>query len=187
MAKQIIKDIKMTQETLSIAAGIKLLVIDVDGVLTDGGLYYDDKGRITKRFNVQDGLGIKLAQAAGLNLAVVTGLSSSAVQSRVSELGIRHYFHGFKHKFPIIEQLAKDENISLKEIAYIGDDWVDAGPMLRVGLPMTVANAQPEIKKIATWISRSQGGNGAVREAIMFILGSQNKIEEQWENWNSAT
>ena len=175
----------MNPDILPIAARIRMLVIDVDGVLTDGGLYYDDKGRITKRFNVQDGLGIKLAQAAGLQLAVMTGLSSPAVQARISELGITRYYHGFKNKVPIIEQMARDEGISLKEMAYIGDDWVDAGPLLRVGLPMTVPNAQPEIKQIAGWISQSPGGHGAVREAIVLILRAQGRLEKQWEKWKS--
>ncbi len=176
----------MDQDILSVAAGIKMLIMDVDGVLTDGGLYYDHKGRVMKRFNVQDGLGIKLAQAAGLNLAVMTGLSSPAVQYRVSELGISRYFHGYKDKLPIIERLAGDENVRLQEIAYLGDDWVDAGPLLRVGLPMAVANAQPEIKQMAKWISRAKGGHGAVREAIMFILMSGGKYEKQWQNWASS-
>jgi 3-deoxy-D-manno-octulosonate 8-phosphate phosphatase (KDO 8-P phosphatase) len=176
---------KMDQDILAVSAGIKMLVIDVDGVMTDGGLYYDSQGRVMKKFNVQDGLGIKLAQAAGLKLAVMSGLSSPAVQTRVRELGIKHYFHGFRNKVPLIEQLAAEENIILKEMAYLGDDWVDAGPMLRVGLPMAVASAQPEIIGIARWISRQAGGHGAVREAIMFILRSQNKFEKQWEKWTN--
>jgi 3-deoxy-D-manno-octulosonate 8-phosphate phosphatase (KDO 8-P phosphatase) len=175
----------MNQDVLSRAAKVRLLIMDVDGVLTDGGLYYDRQGNIIKKFNVQDGLGIKLAQAAGLDMAVITGLSSPAVESRVRELGIGHYFHGFTNKLPIIEQLILDENISPEEMAYIGDDWVDAGPMLRVGLPMAVSNAQPEIKKIAAWISHAPGGRGAVREAIMFILKSQNKFDEQWKKWTT--
>lgn len=175
----------MDQDIFAVTAGIKLLIMDVDGVLTDGGLYYDSMGRITKRFNVQDGLGIKLAQAAGLKLAVMSGLSSSAVQSRVSELGIKHYFHGFTEKAPLIGQLARDEDISLGEMAYIGDDWVDAAPMLMVGLPMAVVNAQPQIIRIAKWISQARGGHGAVREAITFILSAQGKLEKQWEKWTS--
>lgn len=176
----------MDQDILAVTAGIKLLIMDVDGVLTDGGLYYDSMGRIMKRFNVQDGLGIKLAQAAGLKLAVMSGLSSTAVQYRARELGIKHCFHGFTDKTPLIGQLARDENISLEEMAYLGDDWVDAAPMLMVGLPMAVINAQPEIIRIAKWISRARGGQGAVREAIVHILTSQGKLKEQWEKWISS-
>lgn len=175
----------MHNDLLSRAALIKLLIMDVDGVLTDGGLYYDGQGNIMKRFNVSDGLGIKLAQAAGLKMAVITGLSSPAVECRVRELGIEHYFHGFTNKLPFIEQLAHAENLSLEQMAYMGDDWVDAGPMLRVGLPMTVSSAQPEIRKIAAWTSHAPGGGGAVREAVMFILKAQNKFDEQWKRWTT--
>ncbi|WP_028574082.1 KdsC family phosphatase [Desulfonatronovibrio hydrogenovorans] len=176
----------MTKQGIrAVAARIKILILDVDGVMTDGGLYYDHQGKITKRFNVQDGLGIKLAQSAGLGLAVMTGLSSSAVETRVRELGIEHYFHGFTRKLPLIQNLARDTGISCNEMAYLGDDWVDASPMLEVGLPMAVANAQPEIKNLAAWISSAPGGNGAVREAIMFILESRGDLENQWQNWIS--
>ncbi len=175
----------MNENISRVAARIKLLIMDVDGVLTDGGLYYDAQGQITKRFNVQDGLGIKLAQAAGLNLAVVTGLSSQAVESRIKELGIRHYFHGHTDKLPLVSKLADHENIKLEEIAYLGDDWVDAEAMLSVGLPMAVSNAQPEIRNIALWTSQNEGGHGAVREAIMYILKSNGAYERQWRKWNS--
>lgn len=173
----------MDQDILPIAAGIRMLIIDVDGVLTDGGLYYDSEGRIMKRFNVQDGLGIKLAQAAGLELAVISGLSSPAVEFRIMELGITNYFQGHKDKLPLIQNLGTENNISLQQTAYLADDWVDASAMLRVGLPMAVANAQPEILRIARWTSRASGGHGAVREAIMYILRAQNKIDRQWRKW----
>lgn len=173
----------MDQDILPVAAGIRMLIIDVDGVLTDGGLYYDSDGKIMKRFNVQDGLGIKLAQATGLELAVISGLSSPAVEFRIMELGITNYFQGYKDKFPLIQKLGAENNTSLEQTAYLGDDWVDASAMLRVGLPMAVANAQPEILRIARWISQASGGHGAVREAIMYILRAQNKIDPQWQKW----
>lgn len=173
----------MSDNPITAAKKIKMLILDVDGVMTDGGLYYDDSGRITKRFNVQDGLGIKMAQACNLELGVLTGLTSQAVETRVMELGIRHYFHGFTHKIPVLRQLCSDTGIDLNEVAYLGDDWVDAGPMLHVGFPMAVANAQPEIKKTALWTSSCSGGHGAVREAIMFILRAQDKLDDQWKKW----
>lgn len=162
---------------------IRMLILDVDGVMTDGGLYYDSQGRIMKRFNVQDGLGIKAAQAAGLEIAVITGLSSAAVESRVTELGITHYFHGHINKVPLLKRLAEDSGYGLDEMAYLGDDWVDAGPMLKVGVPMAVANAQPEIKNIARMVTEKSGGHGAVREAIMLILEARGLREEQWQKW----
>lgn len=176
----------MDQDILPMAARIRMLIIDVDGVLTDGGLYYDSEGRIMKRFNVQDGLGIKLAQTSGLELAVISGLSSPAVESRIMELGITNYFQGHKNKFPLIEKLAAENDTGLEQIAYLGDDWVDASAMLRIGLPMAVANAQPEILRIAKWVSQATGGHGAVREAIMYILRAQNKTNQQWQKWAAS-
>ncbi|EFI33615.1 3-deoxy-D-manno-octulosonate 8-phosphate phosphatase, YrbI family [Desulfonatronospira thiodismutans ASO3-1] len=165
------------------AQKVKLLVLDADGVLTDGGLYYDPDGRIIKRFNVQDGLGLKLAMAAGLEVAVITGLNSGAVETRVKELGINDYFSGSTHKMPFIRQLSREKNLLFSQMAYLGDDWVDAGPMQCVGLPMAVANAQPEIRKLAAWTSTQRGGHGAVRQAVRFILQAQGRLEQEWRKW----
>jgi len=165
------------------AALIKLLILDVDGVLTDGGLYYDEDGRVVKRFNVQDGMGIKLAQAAGLQVAVISGLASKAVEKRMRELGVTEYHAGFKEKWETVEDIRQRFGVATHEIAFLGDDWVDAAPLLRVGLPLAVANAQPEIKALAKWISTAQGGQGAVREAICFILDAQGKLDALWQRW----
>jgi 3-deoxy-D-manno-octulosonate 8-phosphate phosphatase (KDO 8-P phosphatase) len=165
------------------AAGIRMLILDVDGVLTDGGLYYDHEGRILKRFNVQDGLGIKLAQRAGILVGVISGLNSRAVATRVEELGIEYYYPGHHHKIPILKEISEKSGVSFAEMAYVGDDWVDIGPMEVVGLPMAVANAQPEILKLALWTSQYCGGHGAVREAIRFILESQNALDRLWRTW----
>lgn len=165
------------------AAKIKLLILDVDGVFTDGGLYYDHEGNVMKRFNVQDGLGIKFAQQVGLGLAVITGLNHGAVEKRVTELGITEYYPGQREKLPIYEKLLAEKGLTDEEVAYIGDDWIDAPVMVRVGLPMAVKNAQPEIFGISKWISGKEGGHGAVREAISFILDAQNKLNKIWKEW----
>jgi 3-deoxy-D-manno-octulosonate 8-phosphate phosphatase (KDO 8-P phosphatase) len=170
-------------DALARAKRVRLLVLDVDGVLTDGGLYYDARGEIIKRFNVQDGLGIKTAQAAGIEVAVITGLSSEAVHARVRELGIREYHDGFKEKLPVIERMARENGLEMFELAYMGDDWVDAGPMSRVGLAMAVADAQPEVLAMAHWVSSRPGGHGAVREAITYLLGAQDKLEPAFRKW----
>jgi 3-deoxy-D-manno-octulosonate 8-phosphate phosphatase (KDO 8-P phosphatase) len=170
-------------DAVSRARRVRLLVLDVDGVLTDGGLYYDSRGRITKRFHVQDGLGIKMAQAEGIEIAVISGLSSDAVHARVRELGIKEYHDGFREKIPVIEQMARENGIDFPEMAYLGDDWVDAGPMSRVGLAMAVADAQPEILAMAHWVSRRPGGQGAVREAVNFLLQAQGKLEQAFSAW----
>ncbi|MBG0775806.1 MAG: HAD hydrolase family protein [Desulfovibrionaceae bacterium] len=166
------------------ARRVKVLVLDVDGVLTDGGLYYTAEGLAMKRFNVQDGLGIKLAQAAGLTVGVITGLDSPCVARRVHELGIRHYFPGFRDKGDSLRAIAEAEGVGLEEMAFLGDDWVDVKPLAVVGLPMAVANAQPEILEMAAWVSTRPGGHGAVREAIRFILHCQGRLEAQWAAWN---
>ena len=165
------------------AEKIKLLILDVDGVLTDGGLYYDHDGNVTKRFDVQDGLGIKFAQQAGIDLAVITGLNHGAVEKRVTELGITDYYPGQREKLPFYEKLLKEKGLKDEEVAYIGDDWIDVPVMLRAGLPMAVKNAQPEIFGISKWISSRKGGGGAVREAIAFILDAQGKLDEIWKEW----
>ncbi|WP_419783549.1 KdsC family phosphatase [Maridesulfovibrio sp.] len=165
------------------AEQIKLLILDVDGVLTDGGLYYDHEGNVTKRFNVQDGLGIKFAQQAGIDLAVITGLNHGAVEKRVTELGITDYYPGQRDKLPFYEKLLKEKGLKDEEVAYMGDDWIDVPVMLRVGLPMAVRNAQPEIFGISKWISSRKGGRGAVREAISFILDAQGKLDAIWKEW----
>ncbi len=170
---------------LKSAKGIKLLILDVDGVLTDGGLYYDHEGRVSKRFNVQDGLGIKLAQSMGLDIAVITGLNHKAVESRVTELGITDYYAGNFDKVPLLEELRNKKGLELDQIAYLGDDWVDLGVMKRVGLPMAVSNAQPEVLEAAAWVSGKPGGHGAVREAIAFILSRQGLLEDALERWSS--
>ncbi|WP_147821371.1 KdsC family phosphatase [Salidesulfovibrio onnuriiensis] len=165
------------------AKNIKLLVLDVDGVLTDGGLYYGDEGLAFKRFNVQDGLGIKMAQAAGLELAVITGLNQKPVERRITELGIRHYYPGNHDKVPLFEEVCKKAGVSEEQAAFMGDDWIDAGVMRRAGLAMSVPNAQPEIIEMAHWISRKPGGHGAVREAIAFLLKKQGRFEAIWKEW----
>lgn len=165
------------------ARDIKLLILDVDGVLTDGGLYYGEDGLAFKRFNVQDGLGIKMAQSAGLELAVITGLDQKPVAKRISELGIKYYYPGKHEKVPLFEDVCAKVGVEHHEAAFMGDDWIDAGVMQRVGLAMSVPNAQPEIIDLAHWVSGRAGGNGAVREAITFILRQRGQIDDMWKEW----
>ena len=168
------------------AKSVRLVVLDVDGVLTDGGLYYDASGCALKRFDVQDGLGIKLAAGLGLEFAVITGLESPSVRRRVTELGIQHYYPGHTRKVPLLADIAAKTGIPFAHMAYVGDDWVDAAPMSKVGLPIAVANARPEILKLATWVTIARGGRGAVREAIDFILRAQGKLDSLWHEWVTA-
>lgn len=172
------------KDLATLGADVKLLILDVDGVLTDGGLYYDLEGRVTKRFNVQDGLGIKIAQSFGLDVAVITGLNHGAVEKRVRELGIAEYHAGHVDKVPLMDGIRERLGLERRQVAYLGDDWVDAGVMQAVGLPMAVANAQPEILALAKWTSSRSGGHGAVREAIMFLLRCRGQFDAAWEKWS---
>ena len=160
-----------------------MLVCDVDGTLTDGGLFYGGSDVTGKFFNAQDGLGIKLAQQVGLEIGVISGRTKDGGERRVRELGVVEYHCGHVRKLPVIEDILKRRGWDMSQIAFIGDDWVDADAMLAVGLPMAVADAQPEICGIAAWVSTRQGGRGAVREAIRFILNAQGKLEKLWNDW----
>jgi 3-deoxy-D-manno-octulosonate 8-phosphate phosphatase (KDO 8-P phosphatase) len=163
------------------AKDIELLVLDVDGVLTDGGIYVDARGEVAKRFHVHDGLGIKAAQAAGLSVAVISGLDSPAVAARMKELGILEYHPGHYRKVGVLQGILERQGIKPGQAAFLGDDWVDAGPMELVGLPMAVADAQPEILDLALWVSRRGGGQGAVREAVRFILAAKGRLEAAYQ------
>ena len=172
-----------TNRAAELAKNIKLLVLDVDGVLTDGGLYYDDDGMAMKRFHVQDGLGIKLAQAVGLEIGVITGLDQAPVTKRVRELGIEQYFSGHHKKIPPLEEMCDKVGIDPSEAAFMGDDWIDLGAMGRAGLALSVPNAVPEVLDMADWIASRSGGHGAVREAISFILAAQGRLDEAMQQW----
>lgn len=166
------------------ASDIRLLVLDVDGVLTDGGLYYDLQNQVMKRFDVQDGLGIKIAQKAGIQIAVITGLDSPAVAARVSDLGIKDYYAGYLDKRTCLEELKSRHHLQWEQMAYLGDDWVDLSVMDMVGLPLAVANAQPEVKNIASYVTMAKGGQGAVREVIRHLLIAQGKYEAVLAAWS---
>ncbi len=167
-------------------ANVVLIVSDVDGVMTDGGLYYDDRGRISKRFHVQDGLGIKLAQGAGLEVAITTGLQSEAVRTRIEELGIREYHSGGLNKDELVTRIAAEREVSLERVLYLGDDWVDAPAMAIAGIPVAVQNAQPEIKQMAAMVTETPGGHGALRETINAVLRAQDKLETMWRRWTQS-
>lgn len=167
------------------ARRISLLVLDVDGVMTDGGLLYDPAGNILKRFHVHDGMGIKLAQEAGLEVAMISGLDQGATAVRARELGVLEYHGGHVRKLPVLQGILARKGISFEQTAFLGDDWVDAPVMRRVGLPMAVADAQPEILRLAAWVSRRPGGHGAVREAIRFVLQAKGRLRALWEKWDA--
>lgn len=164
----------MTQ-VQKIARQITLLVLDVDGVLTDGRLYFDNQGNEMKAFNTQDGHGIKLLQKAGVKVGIITGRKSQLVEKRARDLGIELLIQGREDKFVALNEMRKDFPCELNQIAFMGDDHPDLTCMVRVGLAMTTANAHPDVIARAHWQSGRQGGEGAVREACDFLLHAQDK------------
>ena len=162
---------------------VKLCVLDVDGVLTDGGLYYGPDGGVTKRFNVQDGLGITIARKSGfLRFAVITGMDKPAVAARLADLGLEEdYFPGFLDKRESFETIRIKHGLAREEVAFIGDDWIDIPVLKLAGVPLTVANAQPEVKAACLYVTEAGGGNGAVREAIRLILHCKGQLAQVFD------
>ena len=168
------------------AKAVKLLVLDLDGVLTDGGLYYLPAGDTIKRFHVHDGFGIKLAMDAGLEVAVITGLKSVSARARMDNLGVRHYVEGREDKLGPLDEIRRACGLEWRELAYVGDDWVDLAPLAEVGFPVAVVNAQPEVLAAALYVTELAGGRGAVREVIRFILTAQGRLDKALARWKKA-
>ena len=150
---------------------IKLIVFDVDGVLTDGSIIVDDMGRESKRFYVRDGAAIKAVMGLGMKVGVVTGRSSRSVLLRVTELGIEHYLPGVTDKLVGLETVCQRAGVLPEEAAYVGDDLIDIPAMVRCGYPIAVADAAEEAKAAAKYITKACGGRGVAREAIEHVLG----------------
>ncbi len=159
------------------ARQVRLLVLDVDGVLSDGRLYYSNSGEEIKAFYTADGLGIKLLQRGGIDVAIITGRSSEIVNRRVQELGIQHLVQGRDDKLVALEELLAQLQLELPNIAYMGDDLQDLAAIQASGLGMTVADGDEFVASHADWRSQRPGGRGAVREACEFILQAQDKLD----------
>lgn len=170
-------------EAIQKARVIKLLVLDVDGVLTDGRLWYGNSGEELKAFNIQDGLGIKLLQRGGVDVAIITGRMSQLVTRRGTELGIKHIVQGREDKLVVLRALSAELNIALEEIAYIGDDLPDLSAIAAVGFGIAVANAMPYVAQYAAYKTTRSGGDGAVREICDFILQAQSKLDTVLERY----
>lgn len=151
-------------------ADIRLLVLDVDGVMTDGGIYLDPKGRELKRFNAVDGAGIKYWQRAGREIAIISGRSGQATLARAAELGITLVRQSARAKLPVYEQMLRELKLRPAQVAVMGDDLPDVPMMRRCGFAIAPANATPEVLALAELVTRRCGGDGAVREAIEHIL-----------------
>lgn len=157
------------QERLS---QVKLLALDVDGVLTDGGLYYTESGEEFKKFNVKDGQGIKLVMQAGIEVAIITTSTSATVLHRAKKLGIKHAFLGIEDKLTTVKKLCEHLSLSVSQVAYVGDDIVDLPVLHTVGCPLSVADAMPENQASAAYVTKLAGGQGCVREICNLLLNA---------------
>jgi 3-deoxy-D-manno-octulosonate 8-phosphate phosphatase (KDO 8-P phosphatase) len=154
-------------------AQVKLLALDVDGVLTDGGLYYSDSGEEMKRFHVKDGQGLKSLREVGIEVAIISGSASQSTLHRAQTLGIMHTFVGTEDKLSTLKMLCQQLGLSLAQVAYVGDDVNDLPVMRAVGCPLTVADAMPENRACALYVTKLGGGQGAVREICDYLLKVQ--------------
>jgi len=164
-------------DAVELAKSVKAIIFDVDGVLTDGGLYRSDDGQEFKRFHSADGLGIRMLGDAGILIAVITGRESNVVRHRCEELKIEHLKQGAKDKLPAFESLCGETGLQPEHFAYMGDDIIDLPVMRRAGLALTVPDANAEVSELAHWTSSKKGGNGAAREACELILKAQGLYE----------
>jgi len=160
------------------AASIRLLVLDVDGVLTDGRLYFGADGEALKVFDVRDGHGIKLLGEAGIEVAILSARRSPIVERRARELGIGKVIQGAADKGAAFAELMRSLHLVSARCGYIGDDWPDLAAMAQAGFAATVADGAAEVREAAHWISSAPGGRGAVREVAEFILRAQGRFDE---------
>ena len=165
------------------AKKIQCLICDVDGVLSDGLLHIDNHGNELKSFHVQDGMGLKLLMAAGIDVAVITTARNTVIDHRMKQLGITHYFKNQVDKRKAYQELKNTLNLKDEHFAYIGDDLPDLPLIKQVGFGVAVANAVPLVKEFALWQTQKPGGNGGVRELCDLILEAQNKTELALENY----
>ena len=163
----------MNKDLRSKLARTEMLILDVDGVLTDGRLFYGSAGIEMKAFNVHDGYGIKKIQLEGISIAIVSGRTSDAVERRAKELNIRFLFQNVAQKDEVLEELCQESGIQPRHMAHVGDDLPDLALFQNVGLGIAVADARVEVQKSADFVTKAKGGEGAVREVCELILASR--------------
>lgn len=164
---------------LSCAKLIRLMAFDVDGVMTDGGLFLSDSGEEFKRFNSLDGHGLKMLRASGVEIAIITGRTSRCVEARAQNLGITHVFQGVENKLEAMVDLLNKLNLPRDAAAYMGDDVVDLTVMRHVGLSISVPDAPQLVREHSDYVTKRNGGHGAVREACELIMSAQGTLEAQ--------
>lgn len=178
-------DLDIPNQVLERARSIKLVIFDVDGVLTDGSLYFTDAGEQLKAFNSRDGLGINLLRKSGFDLGIVTARKSTLVAARARELGIVHVYQGVQDKNSAFNDLLKNTGHMVDETCYIGDDLVDLPLLGRVALSVAVADAHPLVRDAVHWVTPLGGGRGAVRQlcdALLLAQGLLENIVDEYKN-----
>ena len=167
------------KDILAKAAQIKLVVFDVDGVLTDGSLFVGDDGQEYKAFHSRDGLGMKLLRKSGVEIGIITARTSEVVKHRMENLDIEHVYQGRLEKLPALEELLAKLGLTFEQTAYVGDDVVDLPVMRQVGLAIAVQDAHPLAKQHAHWQTPHGGGRGAARDVCELIMEAQNTLDTQ--------
>jgi len=175
------------ESVVPVAAGVRFLVLDVDGVCTDGRLFFQNNGHPLKCFSSLDGIGIKTAQHFGIRVGIISGRDDPSVHARMAQLGVTDYYPGFESKLPSLDAIRRKYGLEFSQMAYLGDDWIDLDPMRTVGVPMAVANAVAQVRKEAAYITERRGGHGAVREAIEFLLACRMDGTNPADIWTTAT
>ena len=171
------------QDIMEKAARIRLVIFDVDGVLTDGSLYLGDDGQEYKAFNSLDGHGMKMLQDTGVQIGIITGRSSEVVRIRMKSLGITHVYQGRREKLPAYQDLKQKLELEDEQIAYVGDDVVDLPVMTRVGLAIAVQDAHTFTKQHAHWITPTAGGHGAARDVCELLMSAQGKLQDMLDHY----
>ena len=167
------------KDILDKAAGIRLIIFDVDGVLTAGSLFLGDDGQEYKAFNSRDGHGIKMLKKYGIEVAIITGRTSQVVEHRMANLGVEHVYQGKLEKLPAYEELAAKLGIPASETAYVGDDVVDLPVMRRVGLAIAVQDAHPLVRTHSHWQTPSPGGRGAARDVCEMLMEAKGVLQDE--------
>ena len=160
------------------AKKIKLVIFDIDGVMTDGSLFFDNSGEEYKAFNSLDGHGLRMLQECGVKVAVITGRKSELVKHRMNDLGVTLLYQGYRDKIPAFEALLKEVNLSMDQITYVGDDVVDLPIMSQLDFAIAVQNAHPFVKQHAHWTSPNEGGAGAARDVCELIMYAQGNYDK---------
>jgi len=163
---------------LPLAKEIRLLLLDVDGVLTDGSIVYGNAGAELKSFNIKDGFGIRLLREAGVEVGIITARRSEAVERRAQDLKLAHVYQGVGNKIEAFAEILAAQKLTPQQVAYMGDDWLDLPLLSRVGLAVTVADGVAEVKAVAHYVTRQAGGCGAVRELCELIIEARGLREE---------